>query len=447
MGQRGAGRRAGASGDRPRYALAVAAGALALAREGDAPIALTARLEDAPGRWWRWSLRRLEDGGLLAQGAEVTDLALARREEQARSDLFYRSIPVMLHAIDARGHIEAVSDLWLERMKYRREEVVGRPSTDFLTEESRALAREVVLPDFFKKGYCYKVPYRFVTSEGEELDVLLSASSERSADGRFLRSQAVLEDVTDLLRAKAVLERQRALLLRSNADLERFAYIASHDLQEPLRKVTAFGEMLQGELGEGLDGDAAEYLSYVIDGANRMRGLIDDLLAYARLDARGARAERVEADEALAVALDDLSQRIREAGAEVRSDPLPAVLFDRRQLIQLFQNLIGNAIKYADPARPPRVHVSVHERATCWVFSVRDNGIGIDPRFHERVFLLFQRLHSRSRYPGTGLGLAICKRIVENAGGQMWLESAPGQGATFFFSVPFERPEPLHGGH
>ncbi|MBE0517378.1 MAG: GHKL domain-containing protein [Methanophagales archaeon] len=226
-----------------------------------------------------------------------------------------------------------------------------------------------------------------------------------------------------------------AELERSNAELEQFAYVASHDLQEPLRMVASYTQLLARRYKGKLDADADEFIGYAVDGANHMQMLINDLLTYSRVSTRGKPFEPAECETILDQTLLDLRMAIEEGDAVITHDPLPIVMADALQLTQLFQNLIGNAIKFHGE-EPPSVHVSVEQKGNEWVFSVRDNGIGIDPKYADRIFKIFQRLHNRREYPGTGIGLAICKKIVERHGGHIWVESQPGKGAAFYFTIP-----------
>lgn len=239
----------------------------------------------------------------------------------------------------------------------------------------------------------------------------------------------------DLVRARHELEESVAELGRSNAELQQFAYVASHDLQEPLRMVGSYTQLLAKRYKGKLDADADEFIAYAVDGANRMQRLIQDLLAYSRVSTKGRQFAPISADTALNYALDNLRNAVKESGAVVTRDPLPTVTADELQLALLFQNLISNAIKFSG-GRPPRVHVSAERSGDAWRFAVRDHGIGLDPQYADRIFVIFQRLHTKDEYPGTGIGLAICKKIVERHGGHIWVESEPGNGATFFFLIP-----------
>lgn len=229
-------------------------------------------------------------------------------------------------------------------------------------------------------------------------------------------------------------ERREALLRRTNEELRQFSYIASHDLQEPLRTISNYMQLLALRAQGKLDPDMDQCIGFAVDGAQRMQVLINDLLAYTRVETQGAPLAKADGEAVLTQALRDLQQAIAQSGAEVTYDPLPTVTAVPGQLRQVFENLLSNALKFRGQ-EPPRVHLSAQRQGRAWLFSVRDNGIGLDPKHAERIFQIFQRLHTRREYPGTGIGLAICKKIVERHGGRIWVESEVGKGTTFFFTL------------
>jgi signal transduction histidine kinase len=257
--------------------------------------------------------------------------------------------------------------------------------------------------------------------------------------GNAIRMHGTVQDVTEFEAAEKELAERSLELERSNAELERFAYVASHDLQEPLRAVASHVQILQEDYQGKLDADADESIRCAVEGARRMRDLIQDYLAYSRVRIGEDPHEPTSAEGALSRATHELDGRILESRARVTYDALPEVVADPAQLTELFKNLIANAVKFRRD-EPPRVHVSAARADKTWIFSVRDNGIGIDPEHTGRIFQLFQRLHTQDRYPGTGIGLAICKKIVERHGGRIWVESMPGMGSVFHFTlaVPVE---------
>ncbi|HWH69871.1 MAG TPA: ATP-binding protein, partial [Candidatus Sulfotelmatobacter sp.] len=219
-------------------------------------------------------------------------------------------------------------------------------------------------------------------------------------------------------------------------ELEQFAYMASHDLQAPLRSVTGFLDLLARRYKGKLGAEADEFISFAVEGAERMYQLINDILSFSRVGSQSTCFTPVESQDSLDLALGNLKAEIEESGAEVTFAQLPRVTADANQLVQLFQNLIGNSLKYRKAGEPPRVHIAAEEREKALEFQVRDNGIGIPADQQERVFGIFQRLHTAAEYSGTGIGLAICKKIVERHGGRIWVESEPGQGSTFYFTLP-----------
>ena len=264
-------------------------------------------------------------------------------------------------------------------------------------------------------------------------DELEMRVQERTSELKKSNEQLELE-VAERTRAEAVLNIRSQELTRSNAELGMFAYVASHDLQEPLRMVASYLQLVDTRYREHLDADAHEFIAFAVDGARRMQVLINDLLAYSRIGTRGQAFQPTDCEAVLQTAMQNLQVAIRESGAQITHALLPAVIGDATQLVQLFQNLIGNALKFRRD-EPPQIHIHAELKGGFWCLSVQDNGIGIESEYFDRIFVVFQRLHGRVAYPGTGIGLAICKYIVERHGGTIWVESEFGKGSTFHFTL------------
>ena len=280
-----------------------------------------------------------------------------------------------------------------------------------------------------------RLEYRIVWPDGTVRWMLVVGQSIPAAPGQTIGARGVVLDITEQKKLEQDLAERAAELERLNTELQQFGYIVSHDLQEPLRTINNFVQLLAKQLQGTVDAQAAEIMGFVVGGAQRMQALITDLLAYTRVSGHVQPFTAVDGEALLARVLGDLQLVIADAAAEVTHDPLPVVNGNAGQLGLVLQNLLGNALKFRSAA-PPRIHVGARREGGQWVFSVRDNGIGIEPRFRERIFQVFQRLHSRSEYQGTGIGLAICHKIIERHDGRIWVESEPGQGATFFFTLP-----------
>jgi PAS domain S-box-containing protein len=270
--------------------------------------------------------------------------------------------------------------------------------------------------------------------DGSDFPIEIMLSPLESAEGILVT--AAIRDISVRKDAEKHLVKTVGELKRSNDELQQFAYVASHDLQEPLRMVASYTQLLAKRYKGRLDSDADEFIAYAVDGSNRMQGLIKDLLTYSRAGANGKVLHEISSENALKDALTNLRATIEESSAVVTHDLLPAITMDETQLVQLFQNLVGNAIKYRS-AEVPHVHVSASKNGGDeWIFSVRDNGLGIDPQYFDRIFILFQRLHGPEEFQGTGIGLAICKKMLECVGGRIWVESQPEKGSTFYFALP-----------
>jgi light-regulated signal transduction histidine kinase (bacteriophytochrome) len=280
-----------------------------------------------------------------------------------------------------------------------------------------------------------ELDYRILWPDGSEHVVAARGSTHRNDDGVLVSMAGACWDITERRRSELAAADARAELGRSNTELEAFAYVASHDLQEPLRKVSSFCQLLKEQYGERLDETGLTYINYAVDGALRMKALIQDLLAYARVTANPYKAVPVNAALACGRALLNLQGAVEASGAIITRGGLPIVMANELQLIQLLQNLIGNALKFRGPA-PPEVRIEAVNRPQDWLFSVQDNGIGIAPEYRARVFGIFQRLHPQSEYGGTGIGLAICKKIVEHWGGTIFVEPGAATGSKFCFTIP-----------
>jgi PAS domain S-box-containing protein len=325
----------------------------------------------------------------------------------------------------------------LQMVGFTQEEWIGSSLSEHCSPETlefmRGLAKDELKKGPESPGVTFEIP--LLCKNGEKIAVEISSTILFDGDGNPVGFQGVTRDITERKQAEEELKQTLEDLKRSNAELEQFAYVASHDLQEPLRMVASYMKLLERRYKGKLDADADVFIGYAVDGANRMQTLIQDLLTYSRVGTRGNPFEPTDCEVVLEQILTNLKITIEDSGAVLTHDALPTVMADASQLGQLFQNMIENAIKFRSD-ESPRIHVSAEQKGAEWLFSVRDNGIGIEPEFFERIFVIFQRLHGRAEYSGTGIGLAVCKKIVERHGGRIWVESEPGKGTTFFFTIP-----------
>ena len=374
----------------------------------------------------------LENEELRSTGEE---LETSREELRAAARYARNLLETSLDAlvtISAEGKITDVNTATEKITGTSRERLIGSDFADYFTEPEMARAGYLKV---FEQGQVMDYPLAIRHTSGAITEVLYNASVYRNEQGKVLGVFAAARDITARKRAEDKLLGVLAELERSNNDLEQFASIASHDLQEPLRMVASYTQLLAERYEGQLDEKAKKYITYAVDGAVRMQRLVNDLLTYSRISTRGNPIEITDSHSILGEAIRNLAATIEESKAIVTNDELPMVRADVSQFVQLFQNLLANAIKFRGE-NFPHVHVSALDEGREWVFSVRDNGIGIDRQYADRIFVIFQRLHTRQEYPGTGIGLAVCKRIVERHGGKIWFESEPGKGSTFFFTVP-----------
>lgn len=324
---------------------------------------------------------------------------------------------------------------------YQAEEILGHPLRQLIPPER--WPEELEVGERLKRGEHVRLfESEWRAKDGRPIPVSLTSSLIVGDDGSVAGASQIVRDIADQKRSEQRQQRLIVELERSNKELEQFGYVASHDLQEPLRMVSSYTQLLARRYGALLDDDARQFIEYAVDGARRMQGLINALLDYSRVGTRGKDMQPVDLNQMLGMARANLAVAIEEAGAIVSNDELPTVRADQTQMVQLFQNLIGNAIKFrADGA--PHVHIGAREEPAEWVVSVKDNGIGIDPQYADRIFVIFQRLHSKEEYPGTGIGLSVCKRIVERHGGVIRVTSGLGEGSTFSFNFPKNGGAPL----
>jgi PAS domain S-box-containing protein len=391
----------------------------------------------------RWTLTRTDRG--VPQGfLEVNRDATARRRAQDSlrdSEMRFRAVSETANdaivTVNEQGLVQYWNPGAARMFGWPAGEAVGQPVTLFAPERMRpehetSVTRYLSTPEAHDIGKTLELTG--LRQDGTEFPVEVSLSSWQSTQGKVFIG--LLRDITDRKRAERLLEAKADELSRSNEELEQFAYVASHDLQEPLRMVSNYTQLLARRYRDHLDEDADEFIDFAVDGAKRMQALIHDLLQYARLGTRGKEFRPVSGATVVDDALANLAGAIDEAGATIEVGPLPMLTCDGSQLAQVFQNLVGNAIKFRRPDTVPAVRIWAVDGDDGWTLSVADNGIGIEPRFFDRIFQMFQRLHGRAEYPGTGIGLALCKKIVERHGGRIRVSSEFGTGTTFSFTIP-----------
>ena len=344
-----------------------------------------------------------------------------------------------LVTIGPDGKITDVNNSTESVTGYSRRELIGTDFSDYFTDPEKA--REGY-QEVFRRGSVLNYALEIQNMNGHITPVLYNASIYRDESGKVIGVFAAARDITERKKAEEMLKQKLEELARSNAELEQFAYVASHDLQEPLRMVVSYLQLLQRKYQGKLDSKADKYIYFAVDGASRMQVLINDLLEFSRVTTKANEFEPTNCKSIMDQVLSDLEIFIRENRASISYGPLPVVMADPVQFAQVFQNLISNAIKFRSE-EAPQIKISAEKRADHWLFSVKDNGIGIDPKYSDRIFEVFKRLHKREEYPGTGIGLSICKKIIERHEGQIWVESEAGKGSTFCFTLPINSKKTL----
>ena len=378
------------------------------------------------------ALTPIETADGLCTLASIVDIS-ARVRADALFRLVVEAAPCAIVMVGRDGRIQLINARTEDLFGYSRDELIGQPIDLLLPDRHQARHRAQV-EAFFAAGQARAVgaggELYGRRKDGSEVPIEIGLNPIDAPEG-----PATLASIIDIT------ERKRSIddLRRSNADLEQFANIASHDLQEPLRMVASYAELLAERYQGQLDERADKYIRYAVDGARRMQRLVADLLAYSRVGSQGHALVPVDTESLVQRVIESLDGAIQAAGAQVHVGPLPPVLADDLQLMEVFQNLIGNALKFRSAAAPV-IEIAAVPGDQCWVFSVQDNGIGIDMQYAERIFQMFQRLHDRSTFPGSGIGLAIARRIVDRHGGRLWVESTLGRGSTFFFTLQPDRP-------
>jgi PAS domain S-box-containing protein len=365
---------------------------------------------------------------------KMTEVALRDSEDKWRR-LFEEALDAIFVADNITGE--------LIDCNYAATILTGRSKEELIGQHQCSLHPQIETGEQFSETFTKHrsaaegkiLEAQVITKDGIIKDVEIRASIINLGGRKVL--QGAFRDISERKIAEKKLGYAMEELARSNAELQQFAYVASHDLQEPLRMVASFSQLLGNRYRDHLGQDADEFIGFIVDGANRMQRLINDLLSYSRVGTRGKPFQLIDFSVILGQVLVNLGPLIEENGAIITNGDLPVLMADETQISQLFQNLISNAIKFRSAERPV-IHITARKEPDEWVFSVCDNGIGISPEYHERIFVIFQRLHAREEYQGTGIGLAICKRIVERHGGRIWVESEQGKGSKFFFTISLQ---------
>jgi PAS domain S-box-containing protein len=369
-------------------------------------------------------------------GRDITEGKKAE-EKLLMSEEKYRNIVETANEgiliIDDEAVVTYANKKLTDMLGYSLEEGIGKPIWGFVSEESKDVVK--LNMEKSRQGINDSYELKLIKKDGSSLWIHLSHKAFFNNDGKFVGSLSMLTDITERKKSDDILKSKLEELAHSNAELEQFAYVSSHDLQEPLRMITSYLQLLQKRYQGNLDDKADKYIYFAVDGASRMQNLINDLLELSRVSTKSRELESTNCKFILNQALFNLRVIIKEEKATVSHDTLPEVIADSTQLVQVFQNLIANGIKFHSK-EAPKIHITAEKKESEWIFSVQDNGIGIDPQYSGKIFEIFKRLHTREQFSGTGIGLAICKKIVEKYGGRIWVESELGKGSTFYFTLP-----------
>jgi PAS domain S-box-containing protein len=367
------------------------------------------------------------------------------RDSERHFQSWFHDAPVACHEVDRNGVLLCVNQAECDLLGFSEAEMVGRPIWDFMAPEDREKTRTGLLQRIADEQPLVPLEREYKRRDGSSVMMEIHQKRIRDEAGRPTGLRTFLLDITQRKRAEITLLEQADKLSRSNAELEQFAYVASHDLQEPLRKIQAFGDRLKTKYEAGLGTEGLDYLTRMQNAAARMQILIQDLLSLSRVASHAKPFTSVDLGEVIHTVVSDLEMRLQDAKGRVEIGALPAIWGDRGQMAQLFQNLIGNGLKFRKPGENPVVKIESQPQtlangAAGWQISVGDNGIGFDEKYRDRIFQIFQRLHGRNEYEGTGIGLAICRKIVDRHGGSLTANSSPGAGAKFIITLPQQTP-------
>jgi PAS domain S-box-containing protein len=364
-------------------------------------------------------------------------------EAQVASEIRYRRLfetaqdGILILDADT-GQIVEVNPFLITMLGFSRDQFLGKKLWEIGLFKD-IVANKENFEELQRKEYVRYEDMPIETADGQRIAVEFVSSVYEVNNKKVI--QCNIRNITVRKKLEEDLVIKAAELARSNIELQQFAYIASHDLQEPLRAISGFTELLVKRYHGKIDEKADTYIDFITEGTTRMQQMIQDLLTYSRVQTQVHEFVRIDSNTSLDLALSDLQVATKEHNAIITNDPLPSIFADQEQITKMFQNLIGNAIKFHKPGVVPKVHISAKQDKNNWIFSVSDNGIGINQQYADRIFKIFQRLHTRDEYPGTGIGLAICKRIAEQHGGTIWIESVPGSGSTFYFTIPKRKKE------
>lgn len=410
--------------------------------------------------YWDWSLKPVKDEAghvsmLVMTLWDVTSRVKAENalhESDERYRMLYKTMRDAFVQVDMEGRIIDCNDAYCQMLGYTPDEIHALTHQQLTPQRWHDFEARLVSDQIIARGYSDVYEKEYTRKDGTDFPVELRTILARDASGKPNSMFGIVRDITDRKRLENELKRynesleDRVLkrtedlqklneaLLKSNKELESFAYITSHDLQEPLRMITSYTQLLEMKYKDHLDDDAKEYINFAVEGAKRMYDLINGFLAYSKIRKGGPVFTKVDMNVVIEIVKANLALLIKEKNCQIKAVNLPVLMADKNQMIRLLQNLIANGIKFS--RNEPRILISSKTEKTHYVFSVEDNGIGIEPQYFDKIFEIFKRLNSREHFEGTGIGLAICKRIVENHDGKIWVDSAPGKGSVFYFTIP-----------